>query len=91
LHPPLAGSDPLIIGGAALLPQSVVVLAGVGLIVVALRVLLTSRLNGKAMLATATNRLAAQLVGIDTSAVVGLAFATSATIGAYGGILIAAP
>ncbi len=41
------------------------------------------------MLATAANRLAAQLVGINTSAVVGLSFALSAAIGATGGILAA--
>ncbi|MFL5045819.1 MAG: branched-chain amino acid ABC transporter permease, partial [Xanthobacteraceae bacterium] len=45
-------------------------------------------LYGKAMLATAANRLAARLVGIDTSRVVMLSFAISAAIGAVGGILV---
>jgi branched-chain amino acid transport system permease protein len=87
--PPLFGSDPLIIGGAALLPQSLVVLSGVALVVVALWVFLTRTLNGKAMLATAANRLAARLVGINTSAIVGRSFMISAAIGAFGGILAA--
>jgi branched-chain amino acid transport system permease protein len=87
--PPLLGNDPLIISGAALLPQSIVVLAGVALIVAALWVFLTRTLTGKAMLATAANRLAAQLVGINTSAIVGLSFVISAAIGAIGGILAA--
>ena len=87
--PPFFGSEPLIIGGAALLPQSIVVLMGVGLIVVLLWAFLTRTLTGKAMLATAANRLAARLVGINTSAVVGISFMISAAIGALGGILAA--
>lgn len=87
--PPLAGKDPWIVGGAALLPQSVVILIGVAFIVAVLWLFLTRTLMGKAMLATAANRLAAQLVGINTSAVVGLSFMISAAIGAIGGILAA--
>ena len=65
--PPFIGNDPWIIGGAALLPQSLVVLVGTG---VDRRLRSgsssTRTLTGKAMLATAANRLAARLVGIDT-------------------------
>lgn len=85
--PSIAGSEPWIIGGAALLPQSVVVLIGVSLIVAVLWAFLTLTLSGKAMLATAANRLAAQLVGINTSSIVGRSFVISAVIGAIGGIL----
>src|SRR5262245_41705879 len=87
--PPLAGSQPWMIGGAALLPQSVVVLLGTAVIVTALWSFMTATLTGKAMLATAANRLAARLVGVNTSAVVGLSFAMSAAVGGIGGILIA--
>jgi branched-chain amino acid transport system permease protein len=66
-----------------------VVLLGTGVIVAVLWAFLARTLTGKAMLATAANRLAAQLVGINTSAVVGLSFALSAAIGATGGILAA--
>lgn len=86
--PPFAGANPWIIGGAALLPQSVIVLIGAGVIVVALWLFFTATLLGKALVATAANRLAARLVGINTSAIVGLAFAVSAAIGAIGGILM---
>jgi branched-chain amino acid transport system permease protein len=86
--PSFAGADPWIIGGAALLPQSVIVLIGAGAIVVALWAFMTMTLTGKALVATAANRLAARLVGINTSALVGLAFAVSAAIGAIGGILM---
>jgi len=85
---PLAGGEPWIIGGAALLPQSIIVLIGAGAIVVALWAFMTMTLTGKALVATAANRLAARLVGINTSALVGLAFAVSAAIGAIGGILM---
>lgn len=86
--PPLAGTEPWIVGGAALLPQSLVVLVGAGAIVAALWAFMTMTLTGKALVATAANRLAARLVGINTSAIVGLAFAVSAAIGAIGGILM---
>lgn len=86
--PSLAGGEPWIIGGAALLPQSLIVLIGAGIIVVALWAFMTMTLIGKALVATAANRLAARLVGINTSALVGLAFAVSAAIGAIGGILM---
>ncbi len=86
--PPMLGADPWNIGGAAVLPQSLVVLIGAGAIVVALWVFLDRTAYGKAMIATASNRLAARLVGIDTSRIVGLSFAVSAAIGAVGGILV---
>ena len=86
--PAFAGSEPWVIGGAALLPQSVIVLIGAGAIVVALWAFMSMTLTGKALVATAANRLAARLVGINTAAIVGLAFAASAAIGAIGGILM---
>jgi len=86
--PSLAGGEPWIVGGAALLPQSIIVLIGAGAIVAALWAFMTRTLTGKALAATAANRLAARLVGINTSALVGFAFAVSAAIGAIGGILM---
>jgi branched-chain amino acid transport system permease protein len=85
--PPFFGSKPIVVGGASLLPQSLVVLLGAGLVLVALWLFLKRTLTGKAMLATAANRTAAQLTGINTSAVIGMAFMISAVIGAIGGIL----
>jgi branched-chain amino acid transport system permease protein len=86
--PPLIGGPPWVIGGAALLPQSVVMLIGTGAIVAAVWAFLGWTVLGKALIATAANRLAAGLVGINISAMVGLAFAVSAAIGAIGGILV---
>jgi branched-chain amino acid transport system permease protein len=87
--PPFIGAEPWMVGGAAVLPQSVLVLIGAAIIVVALWIFITRTLAGKAMVATAANRLAARLVGINTDRIVGLSFAVSAAIGAIGGILVA--
>ena len=86
--PPLFGNDPIRIGGASILPQSLVVLAGAAAIVVLLWVFIDRTLFGKALIATASNRLAARLVGIDTRRMGGFSFAVSAAIGAIAGILI---
>jgi branched-chain amino acid transport system permease protein len=86
--PPFAGSDPWHLGGAAVLPQSLVVLAGTAAIVTALWAFMAHTLTGKALIATASNRLAARLTGINTDRIVGLSFAVSAGIGAIGGILV---
>jgi branched-chain amino acid transport system permease protein len=86
--PPLFGNEPIRIAGAAILPQSLIVLAGSAVIVVLLWLFIDRTLFGKAVLATAANRLAARLVGIDTRRIVGFSFAVSAAIGAIAGILI---
>jgi branched-chain amino acid transport system permease protein len=86
--PPWFGSEPLRVGGAAILPQSLVVLAGAVVVVVLLWAFIERTLVGKAIVATAANALAARLVGINTRRVVGLSFAISAAIGALAGILI---
>ncbi len=86
--PPLFGSDPIHVGGAAILPQSLLVLAGAAAIVLLLWIFVDRTLWGKALIATAANRLAARLVGIDTRRIVGWSFAVSAGIGAVAGILI---
>jgi branched-chain amino acid transport system permease protein len=86
--PPLFGDDPIRVGGAAILPQSLVVLAGAVVIVVLLWAFIDRTLFGKAIVATAANRLAARLVGINTRRIVGASFAISAAIGAVAGILI---
>jgi branched-chain amino acid transport system permease protein len=86
--PPWFGADPIRVGGAAILPQSLVVLAGAVVIVVLLWAFIDRTLFGKAIVATAANRLAARLVGINTRRIVGVSFATSAAIGAVAGILI---
>jgi branched-chain amino acid transport system permease protein len=86
--PHIFGSDPIHFGGAAIMPQSLVVLAGAAGIVALLWLFVDRTLLGKALIATAANRLAARLVGIDTRRIVGLSFAVSAAIGAVAGVLV---
>ncbi len=86
--PHLFGSGPIRFADASILPQSLVVLGGAGVIVVLLGAFTGHTLFGKALIATASNRLAALLVGIDTRRIVGFAFGISAAIGAIAGILI---
>ena len=64
------------------------VLASATVIVVLLWLFLERTTLGKAVIATAANRLAARLIGVDTRSVVDFSFAVSAAIGAIAGILI---
>ena len=85
--PSFFGNEPFVIGGATLLPQSLVVMLGVSLVLIALWLFMSRTLRGKSLLATAANRTAAQLTGINTRAVTSTAFVISAAIGAIGGVL----
>jgi branched-chain amino acid transport system permease protein len=87
--PAFGSEQPMALLGATVLPQSLWVLAGAALAVAALGSFYNRTLLGKAMRATAFNRLAAQLVGIDTRAVLFASFGLAAGLGALGGVLIA--
>lgn len=86
--PAFSGEDPIAVLGASILPQSLWVLGGAALTVAALWLFMERTLLGKAVRATAANRLAARLVGIDTALVLALAFGVSGAIGALAGILV---
>jgi len=86
--PAFSGDAPLQVLGATLMPQSLWVLGITALVVALLWYFFSRTLLGKAMLATSFNRTAAQLVGINTNAVLLLSFALAAALGALGGILI---
>ena len=86
--PSFSGDDPIHVLGATVLPQSLWVVAGAVAIFVALWLFFTRTLMGRAVLATSNNRLAAQLVGINTRFVMTFSFALSAAIGALAGVLI---
>jgi branched-chain amino acid transport system permease protein len=87
--PGFSGEEPISFAGATLLPQSLWVMGGAVVAVVALGAFYGRTLYGKAMLATSYNRLAAQLVGIDTRGVLFASFGLAAALGAIGGVLIA--
>ena len=87
--PAFSGEQPIAFFGATLLPQSLWVFGGAALAVVALSAFYGRTLLGKAMLATSHNRIAAQLVGINTRGVLMASFGLAAALGALGGVLIA--
>jgi branched-chain amino acid transport system permease protein len=87
--PPFTGDAPIAVASATILPQSLWVLGATVLLVLALRWFFARTLLGKAMLAVANNRDAAQLVGIGVRRVQLASFALSAALGAAAGILIA--
>ncbi|MBY0454192.1 MAG: branched-chain amino acid ABC transporter permease [Burkholderiaceae bacterium] len=86
--PAFSGDAPIQILGATLLPQSLWVLGVTAVVVTGLWYFFSRTLTGKAMLATSFNRVAAELVGINTSWVLFMSFAMSAALGALGGILV---
>jgi branched-chain amino acid transport system permease protein len=87
--PPFSGDQPLTLFGATIVPQSLWVLGGAALAVLALGWFFGRTLTGKAMRASAHNPLAAPLMGIDTRAVLRISFALAAMLGALGGVLTA--
>ena len=87
--PAFSGEAPLRVGGATLLPQSLWVLGTTLAVALLLWLFFRFSLTGKAMLAAVHNRLAAQLVGINTRVVLALSFGLSGALGALGGIVIA--
>ena len=86
--PSFSGDDPIHVLGATILPQSLWVIGGALAVFVGLWIFFTRTLTGKAVLATANNRVAAQLVGINTGWVMTLSFGLSAAIGAFAGVLV---
>lgn len=86
--PAFSGEEPIHVLGATLMPQSLWVLGVTAIVVCALWYFFARTLQGKAMLATSYNRVAAELVGINTDGVLFLSFAMSAALGALGGVLL---
>lgn len=86
--PPFSSGKPLMIAGAAILPQIFWVLGLCLLSVILMNLFFNRTITGKAMSACAGNRLAASLVGINVSRMILLSFALSATLGAIAGASI---
>ncbi|WP_029009268.1 branched-chain amino acid ABC transporter permease [Azospirillum halopraeferens] len=77
------------VGPALVTGQSVVVMGVTGGLILALWGFFGHTLTGKALRATAVNRLGARLVGIPTSAAGAMALGLAALLGALSGVLIA--
>ena len=86
--PPFSGEHPLQIGGIPVLPQSLWVLVFTFLLLIFLYLLSHRTLLGKAMEASSTDPLGADLLGISRNLMIFLAFGVSGGVGAFAGILI---
>ncbi len=87
--PSWSGDEPIRLGGATLHPQALWILGSLLAICAALWWFFERTRFGKAMRATAHNRLAAELMGIDVRRVLLASFALAAGLGALAGILTA--
>jgi branched-chain amino acid transport system permease protein len=87
--PAFSGEAPLELAGATLVPQVLWVLGVSAAVLLALGAFFRRTLAGKAMLAVAHNRLAAELMGISVRRTLAASFALSAALGALAGVLIA--
>ena len=86
--PPFSGEEPLQIWKISFPPQSLWVLSFTFILLIFLYLLSHRTLLGKAMEASSTDPLGADLLGISRSLMVFLAFGVSAGVGAFAGILI---
>ena len=77
------------VGGLTISGQSVVIIGVTALLVVAMYFFFERTIVGKALRATAINRVGARLMGIPTALSGDLSFALAALIGAVSGLLIA--
>ncbi len=88
--PMFSGNKPILVAGAAILPQHLWILAVTFLVLIINKVYFYYSISGKAMRACSCNRNAASLVGIDVKRMVMFSFAISSAMGSVAGI-IAAP
>ena len=86
--PAFSGNQPLQIGGIFIVPQSLWVLGATFLLLIFLYLFSHWTLLGRAMEASSTDPLGADLSGISRNLMVFLAFGVSAGMGAIAGILI---
>jgi branched-chain amino acid transport system permease protein len=86
--PPFSDGQPFLIGGASIVPQNLWIVGATFLLLLFLYFLSHRTLLGKAMEASSTDPLGADLLGIPRNFMVFLAFGVSAGIGGIAGILI---
>ncbi|MCX8032891.1 MAG: branched-chain amino acid ABC transporter permease [Thermoleophilia bacterium] len=86
--PPFSGDQPLFVGGATVVPQTLWVVGLSATIVVMLQLFFRVTLVGKAVRACAVDPIAARLQGIPYGRVVTLIFALTGAISAAAGVMI---
>ena len=79
----------LVLGGANVLPMEIVVVLGALALMVAIEIFNRKSIYGKAVIATAADREAAGLMGINTSQVITFSYALSCATAAFAGVLVA--
>ncbi len=82
-------TEPLHFLGASVLPMELLVVVGALLLMVAVELFNRRSIYGKAVVATASDRDAAGLMGINTSMVITFSYALSSMTAAFAGVLIA--
>ena len=86
--PSFSGDTPFLILRAAVLPQSLWILAITVIVVILLHFFFSSTRLGKAMRATSFNPKAAALMGVNVNRMILFSFALSGALGAVAGIII---
>jgi len=86
--PPFSGDDPIAVGGATIVPQTLWVVGLTVVIVIGLQIFYRRTLFGKAVRACAINPTSARMQGISYSRVVMFSFALSGAISAAAGVMI---
>jgi len=86
--PPFSGEAPLILLGAAVMPQSLWIFGITVLVVAGLNYFFNRTLTGKAMRAVAASRRSAILTGIPVDRMIFLSFTLSGALGAVAGIIL---
>lgn len=86
--PHFSSQDPVVVFGAAVLPQSMWILAITFVVVVLLHYFFSRTRLGKAMRATSYNPGAARLMGVNVNRMILCSFALSGALGAVAGIII---
>ncbi len=78
-----------VVGGANVLPMEIVVVMGALALMVAIEIFNRKSIYGKAVVATAGDREAAGLMGINTRQVITFSYALSCATAAFAGVLVA--
>jgi branched-chain amino acid transport system permease protein len=81
-------AQPLLVGGVALMPQALLILAVTVLVVLGVDLFFRRTRLGKAMVAAAINPVAASLVGIELRTVFLVTFVLAGALGALAGLLV---
>jgi branched-chain amino acid transport system permease protein len=89
LFPPVFGDKPVVVGDIVVMPHYLWIVGIAVVVIVLLQAFFTFTVPGKAMRATAQNREAASLMGVNVFRMDSLAAAISAGLGGIGGVLIA--